>query len=83
MGWTKEQIDAWKKEYALKTSDRKLAQGKKLVEVGQLKKTHDWAAQLSTNNFGASGMLMATHCKKCGLTISAFKILPSACPKVE
>jgi hypothetical protein len=86
MGWNKEQLEAWKKDYASKRIDRKKAAGQKLVDTANLKKTHDWATQFSSSGTiypASSGMFVATHCKKCGLTIATFKVSPTECPKKE
>ena len=84
MGWSKEQYEAWKKDYAAKRGERRKAASQRLINVANMKKTHDWATTFTNTSgtmYASSGILVATHCKKCGITNECFKIAPCACPE--
>lgn len=52
------------------------------LKIAEMKATHDWAGSWNYADPGRTRMQpMASYCKKCRMTIFAFKANPSGCPK--
>ena len=80
MGWTREQKDAWNRQWNANRANRRKLKCQKMVNDYQLRQVHDWAGEwIKHNTIGSSSSFQKTHCKKCGISYALFKMSPVGC----
>ncbi len=66
----------------LSYEERKKLEAERFMEVGFMRKSHQWAGSQAFVDPGRTRMApYASHCKACGLSMALFKVKPEWCSK--
>lgn len=80
MGWTREQKDEWNRQWNAKRAQRKQTKSEKMVNDYQLRQAHDWDGEwIKHDKIGSARSFQKTHCKRCGVDYTIFKMSPVGC----
>ncbi len=63
---------------------KKQLENERILEIAAMKKSHVWVGVQNYSDATKTRMMpVASHCRKCGLSMPSFKTNPAKCPKSE